>query len=426
MNFSEASELCPDSVGWPSNCKWALSKSDKPLALLTHEVKSTTKEHSDGKSKNECPIKNVNVNTDSSSTVINPHVHEVYDPELVKSRSNKIKNSIIDCIGQTPIVRLANFGRKFNLKCNLFAKCEYLNPGGSVKDRVALRMINDAEREGKLVPYSNYTIIEPTSGNTGIGLALVSAVRGYRCIIVMPQKMSAEKENVLKALGAEIVRTPTEVGYDHHDSHISVSLRMQREIPNSIVLNQYRAAGNPLAHYDCTAAEIIDSFTNMTLDMIVAGAGTGGTITGIARKFKESLPDCKVVGIDPAGSILAQPEELNLTTDSPVYAVEGIGYDFIPTVLDRESVDFWVKTYDKESFSLARELIKTEGLLVGGSSGSALYGMLQAIQRLDMNHEDKNVLVVLPDSVRNYMTKFVSDDWMIGRDFPIQYQDRDA
>ena len=223
------------------------------------------------------------------------------------------------------------------------AKCEFFNAGGSVKDRIALRMVEDAEKSGQLK--AGDTIIEPTSGNTGIGLALAAAVKGYRCIIVLPEKMSNEKVATLRALGAEIVRTPTSASWDSPESHISVAQRLLAEIPNSIILDQYRNPGNPLAHYDTTAEEIIKQCGGKP-DMVVLGAGTGGTISGIGRKIKEKCPDCIVVGVDPLGSILAEPENLN-RTDVTYYDVEGTGYDFIPTVLDRSVVDRWIKSRDK-------------------------------------------------------------------------------
>lgn len=407
-------ELDPNAVGWPSKCKWALSGADAKVQP-------------------------------------SPHYH--CSPNSSSQYASSIQNSILDYIGQTPVVRLTNLMKKYDIKCEVLAKCEFLNPGGSVKDRIALRMVDDAERDGKLVPNDGYTIIEPTSGNTGIGLAMVAAVRNYRCIIVMPEKMSSEKENVLKALGAEIVRTPTEAKYNAHDSHISKAIELCKMIPKSIILNQYRASGNPLAHYDNTAEELL-AVCGDRLDAVVAGAGTGGTISGLARKIKEKLPSCKIVGIDPVGSILALPEELNcvdevqtvaeasshnvLTTGNNTgdqqnlksdqgagqsmkagfYEVEGIGYDFIPTVLDRHLIDRWYKTKDADSLTLSRELIRHEGLLVGGSSGSAMHGALRAIQDLGFKDDaSKRVIVILPDGVRNYMTKFINDNWMKERNF---------
>jgi len=385
---SEAS-LNADSVGWPSRCKWSLEMASK---------------HPES----------------------NPHNHVKINYAF--NRATQVQDSILDFIGQTPLVRLKNLPKIHGLKCEILAKCEFMNPGGSVKDRIALRMVEDAERDGVLVPNSGYTIIEPTSGNTGIGLAMVSVQRGYRCIIVMPKKMSAEKENILKALGAEIVRTPNEAKYNAPESHISKSIELLKSIPKSVILNQYRASGNPLAHYDTTAEEILvacrSGGQNWPVHMLVAGAGTGGTISGLARKFKEHLPECRIVGVDPVGSILAQPEELNITeSDSKsegFYEVEGIGYDFIPTVCDRSVIDEWIKTKDKDSLRMARELIKHEALLVGGSSGAAMWATLEAIKRRgDSFGQDpsKRVVVVLPDGVRNYMGKFISDSWMEERGF---------
>ncbi|XP_077989686.1 cystathionine beta-synthase-like [Glandiceps talaboti] len=322
----------------------------------------------------------------------------------------KIIPNILSRIGNTPLVRINNIGKGAGLKCEILAKCEYFNAGGSVKDRIGLRMIEDAEKRGDLKPGD--VIIEPTSGNTGIGLALASAVKGYRCIIVMPEKMSMEKVDVLRALGAEIVRTPTSARFDSPESHISVAQRLNKEIPNSIILDQYKNAGNPLAHYDTTAEEIIQACEGK-IDMVVCGAGTGGTITGLARKLKEKCPNCKVVGVDPEGSILASPEELN-NTDVTFYEVEGIGYDFIPTVLDRSVVDTWYKSNDKDSFLYARKLIREEGLLCGGSSGSAMAIAVQAAKDLDAG---QRCVVLLPDSIRNYMSKYLSDEWMIEREF---------
>uniref|UniRef100_A0A8C0R3M6 Cystathionine beta-synthase n=1 Tax=Canis lupus dingo TaxID=286419 RepID=A0A8C0R3M6_CANLU len=319
-----------------------------------------------------------------------PHHHTAL------AKSPKILPDILKKIGDTPMVRINKIGKKFGLKCELLAKCEFFNAGGSVKDRISLRMIEDAERAGTLKPGD--TIIEPTSGNTGIGLALAAAVKGYRCVIVMPEKMSMEKVDVLRALGAEIVRTPTNARFDSPESHVGVAWRLHNEIPNSHILDQYRNASNPLAHYDTTAEEILQQCDGK-LDMLVASAGTGGTITGIARKLKEKCPGCKIIGVDPEGSILAEPEELN-QSEQTAYEVEGIGYDFIPTVLDRTVVDKWFKSNDEEAFAFARMLIAQEGLLCGGSAGSAVSVAVKAAQELQ---EGQRCVVILPDSVRNYM-----------------------
>jgi cystathionine beta-synthase len=319
-------------------------------------------------------------------------------------RNDKILNTILENIGNTPVVRINKIGKSHGLKCELLAKCEYFNAGGSVKDRIGKRMIEDAEKSGRIKPGD--TLIEPTSGNTGIGLALAAAIKGYRMIITLPQKMSQEKVDVLKGLGAEIIRTPTEAAWDSPESHIGVAKKLNKEIPNSHILDQYSNVSNPLAHYDGTAEEILYQCDNK-LDMVVITAGTGGTVTGIARKLKEKLPKLIIVGVDPKGSILAEPPELNSEISS--YKVEGIGYDFIPVVLDRSVVDKWYKTEDKESFQMARRLIKEEGLLCGGSSGSAMVAALKAAKELKAG---QRCLVILPDSVRNYMSKFLNDNWM--------------
>ena len=313
--------------------------------------------------------------------------------------------TILEAVGDTPIVRLNRIGS--DLKCNLFAKCEFLNAGGSVKDRIGRQMIEEAEKEGRIKPGD--TLIEPTSGNTGIGLALAAAVKGYRMVITMPEKMSKEKEVVLKALGAEIIRTPTEAAWDAPDSHIEVAKMLQKEIPNSHILDQYSNLANPNAHYYGTAQEILDVF-GTDLHMVVIAAGTGGTITGVSKRLKEEIPGIKIIGVDPYGSILGGGTEVHS------YHVEGIGYDFFPEVLDNELVDEYVKINDEDSFRIARRLIREEGLLVGGSSGSSVWAALQKAKELD---EGQNCVVILPDGIRNYLSKFVDDDWMKEHGFPV-------
>ena len=309
-----------------------------------------------------------------------------------------IANSILDTAGHTPMVRLSRIGR--NLPCELLGKCEFMNPGGSVKDRIGIRMLLDAEKTGAIKPGD--TLIEPTSGNTGIGLAMAAAVRGYRVIITMPEKMSQEKQVVLEALGAEIIRTPTEAAWDSPESHIGVAKRLREVIPNAHILDQYGNPSNPLAHEEGTGREIIDQCGGK-LDAVVMTAGTGGTISGVARVIKREVPGAKIIGVDPEGSILAGPGEIKS------YKVEGIGYDFIPDVLDRRLVDRWIKSNDRDSFLTARQLIRQEGLLVGGSSGSAVWAAMQICRELGPG---KRVVVILPDSIRNYLTKFVDDKWM--------------
>ncbi|CAH4031906.1 unnamed protein product [Pieris brassicae] len=326
-------------------------------------------------------------------------------------RNQKVFPNILHCIGNTPLVKLSNIPKEEGLECDLYVKCEFLNPGGSVKDRIAYRMVLDAEERG-ILKLGKSVIIEPTSGNTGIGLALASAVRGYRCIIVLPEKMSDEKVNTLMALGAEIIRTPTEAPSESPESNISVAKRLVTEIPDAVLLDQYNNVCNPLAHYDTTAEEILWSLDD-DIDMVVITTGTCGTVSGVAHKIKERCPKCIIVGVDPYGSILAQPEELN-TSDVQLYEVEGIGYDFLPRVLDRSVVDRWVKTDDSGSLPMARKLIQKEGLLCGGSSGAAVAGAVQAAKTLERG---QRCVVLLPDSIRNYMTKLISDQWMEARGF---------
>lgn len=310
----------------------------------------------------------------------------------------RFKN-ILEVIGRTPLVKINRVTDR--LSCDLWAKCEFLNPGGSVKDRIGYQMVREAERKGRIKPGD--TLIEPTSGNTGIGLALAGAVLGYKVIITMPEKMSREKQVVLEALGARIIRTPTEAPSHAPESHIGVAKRLNKEIPNSHILDQYANPANSDAHYHGTGLEILEDLDGK-VDMAVISAGTGGTITGVARRLKEHNPNCVIIGADPVGSILAGEEPVGS------YLVEGIGYDFIPDVLNRNLVDRWVKTRDQESFALARRLIREEGLLCGGSSGATMAAALKSAQSLK---KGQNCVVVLADGVRNYMTKFLEDSWLI-------------
>ena len=315
----------------------------------------------------------------------------------------KILNNILEAIGGTPIVKLNKIGSE--LDCNLMVKCEFFNSGGSIKDRIGYNMILEAENSGRIKPGD--TLIEPTSGNTGIGMALAAAVKGYKMIITMPEKMSKEKEVVLKALGAEIVRTPTEAAWDSDESHIGVAKKLNNEIENSHILDQYVNPANPDMHYNTTAVEIINDLDGK-IDMVVMGVGTGGTITGVAKKLKEFNPNIKIIGVDPFGSILGGGTEIHS------YKIEGIGYDFFPDVLDNNLIDEYIKVDDKNSFQTAKKLIKQEGLFIGGSSGSAVWAGLQAAKQLKKN---QNCLIILPDSIRNYLSGFVDDQWMQNNDF---------
>ena len=316
-----------------------------------------------------------------------------------------IHENILSTIGNTPVVKINKIAK--NLDCNVFAKCEFFNPGGSVKDRIGWNMVKEAELSGRIKPGD--TLIEPTSGNTGQGIALAAAVKGYKCIITMPEKMSKEKQIALEALGAEIIRTPTEAKSSDPESHISVAKKLNKEIENSHILDQYSNPSNPEAHYYGTAEEIIKDFNN-DLDMVVISVGTGGTITGIAKRLKEENPAIKIIGADPEGSILGGGDKVSS------YLVEGIGYDFIPDVLDNSLIDEYIKTKDEESFIMARRLIKEEGLLCGGSCGATMVAALKAASKLK---NGQNCLVILADGIRNYMTKFPNDSWMEENGFEI-------
>ncbi len=310
--------------------------------------------------------------------------------------------TVLETIGRTPLVRLRKVTK--GLRSNVYAKVEYVNPGGSVKDRIGLAMIEEAEKEGMLSP--GMTIIEATAGNTGTGLALAAAVKGYRCIFVLPDKMSADKVNLLKAYGAEVVITRTDVPPDSPESYNGVAERLSREIPGAFRPNQFANPENPEAHYRTTGPEIWED-TRGEVDVFVAGMGTGGTISGVGRFLKEKNPRIIVVGADPEGSILSG--------DSPrPFKVEGIGEDFIPATFDRQVVDEFIRVSDRESFLTSRRLAREEGLLVGGSSGTAVAAALRYALRLPAG---KKVVVLLPDNGRNYLTKIYSDQWMAENGF---------
>jgi cystathionine beta-synthase len=313
--------------------------------------------------------------------------------------------TLLDLVGGTPIVRLDKLGR--DVEPTLLAKLEHLNPGGSVKDRIGLPMIEQAERDGKLKPGG--TIVEPTSGNTGVGLAIAAAIKGYRCIFVMPDKMSQEKIALLRAYGAEVVICPTAVPPDSPESYYSVSDRLAEEIPGGFKPDQYSNMANPDAHYEVTGPEIWEQ-TGGELDAIVISVGTGGTISGVGRFFKERKPEVLIVGADPEGSVYTAQDE----TDVHPYLVEGIGKDSWPRTMDPEVVDEWVRVSDRDSFLTARRLAREEGILAGGSAGTTLWAALQIAARF--GHEAQ-ILTIIPDTGRNYLSKFYDDNWMLDHGF---------
>ncbi len=312
--------------------------------------------------------------------------------------------NILEIIGNTPLVRLNGVAR--GLKPTILAKLEYMNPGGSVKDRIGLKMLEDAETSGQVSPGG--TLIEGTSGNTGMGLALAAAVKGYSCIFTMPDKMSQEKIDSLRALGAEVIVTPTQV--DHHDprSYHSVALRLNSEIPNSLFPNQYENMSNSQAHYETTGPEIWEQ-TEGKVTHVVIGVGTGGTISGTARFLKEKNPDIRVIGVDPVGSIFAGMFKTGERPDPQPYKVEGIGQDEKPANVDFSVIDELYEVSDKDSFLMTRKLARSEGMFAGGSSGSAVHIALMCASKLG---EDDLMVVIIPDSGTRYLSKIYDDNWM--------------
>ena len=326
---------------------------------------------------------------------------------LPPSESLRVYDDILQTIGKTPLVRLKQLGR--GLPCPIYAKVEFFNPGGSIKDRIAVNIVEEAERSGRLKPGG--TVVEATSGNTGLGLAIVCAKKGYKAIFVLPDKMSQEKIQLLRAYGAKVVITPTAVAPEDPRSYYSVSRRLVEETPNAILANQYHNPENPRSHYQTTGPEIWEQTGGRVTDVVI-GMGTGGTISGVGRYLKEQNPDVRIVGVDPVGSLLLEtwqqghvPEEAHPKT----YKVEGIGEDFLPSTLDLSVIDDVIQVGDKEAFLAARRLVREEAIFCGGSSGSAIAAALGYAQNLP---PERLVVVILPDSGSRYLSKFYDDKWM--------------
>jgi len=326
-----------------------------------------------------------------------------------RSAALSIHATILDTIGDTPLVRLNKLAR--GIKPTVAVKVEFFNPGGSVKDRIGIAMIEDAERRGLLKPGG--TIVEPTSGNTGMGLAIAAAIKGYKCIFVMPDKMSEEKIRALRAFGARVVITPTAVDPDDPRSYYSVSRRLAEETPNAILAGQYWNPANPEAHYHSTGPEIWRQ-TAGRISVFVAGMGTGGTISGTGRYLKERSPAVKVVGVDPVGSLYTEYFRSGQLGQAHGYKVEGVGEDFLPATMDFSVVDDVVQVSDRESFLMTRRLVREEGIFCGGSCGLAVAGALRWLRSPAAEHltEEDLVVVLLPDSGSRYLSKIFDDTWM--------------
>jgi cystathionine beta-synthase len=326
-------------------------------------------------------------------------------PPLTPWDENTMRfNNILEAVGRTPLVRLNRINQ--GLKPAIYAKVEYLNPGGSVKDRIAINMIDEAEKRGDLKPGG--TIIEGTSGNTGMGLALVACVRGYKCIFTTTDKQSQEKVNLLKSLGAEVIVCPTAVEPEDPRSYYSVAKRLSREIPNSYYPNQYDNPDNTEAHYMTTGPEIWED-TDGRITHFVAGMGTGGTISGIGRYLKEQNPQIKVIGVDPIGSLYHEFFHKGTVGKAYTYVVEGIGEDIFPSTMHFQYLDECIQVTDRDCFITARRLARQEGIFSGGSAGAAVWGGLEYARQLD---EDDMIVILIPDTGRQYMSKVYNDEWM--------------
>jgi cystathionine beta-synthase len=313
-------------------------------------------------------------------------------------------NNALETIGHTPLVALQKIQR--DTKARIMAKLEFLNPAGSVKDRMALYMIEDAEKRGLLKPEG--TIVENSSGNTGAALAMIAAVKGYKCIITMPDKMSDEKKNLMQAFGAEVIVTPTDVPADSPESYYSVAQRIAKETPNSFYPDQYNNPKNIDAHYKTTGPEIWDQ-TDGNIDIFVSGIGTGGTLSGVGRYLKKQNPKIQIIAVDPVGSVFYDYYKTGRLPEPHVYKVEGIGEDYLVKAVDFSVIDDMLQVNDKDSFLMARRLTREEGIFAGGSSGSAVWAALEVAKKLE---EPKNIIVILPDSGTRYLSKIFNDAWM--------------
>jgi cystathionine beta-synthase len=321
----------------------------------------------------------------------------------------ELYSNALETIGHTPMVELKKI--QSGTSATILAKVEFLNPAGSVKDRMALYMIEDAEKRGLLKPGG--TIVENSSGNTGAALAMIAAVKGYKCIITMPDKMSDEKKNLMKAFGAEVIVTPTDVPADSPESYYSVARRIAKETPGSYYPDQYNNPKNIDAHFETTAPEIWEQ-TQGNIDLLVCGIGTGGTLSGVGRFLKKQNPKIRIIAVDPIGSVFYEYFKTGKLPEPHVYKVEGIGEDYLVKAVDFSIIDDMIQVNDKDSFLMARRLTREEGIFAGGSSGSAVWAAMQVAKELN---EPKNIVVILPDSGTRYLSKIFNDEWMKGQGF---------